>query len=100
MNIMQAQKRILVTGATGKVGRVFIERLLADHRYEAFVVRALCHQRLLPARPRLEVIQGSISDQATVAAALEGVTHVLHLATCKETRSEERRVGKECSEPC
>ena len=82
---MQAQKRILVTGATGKVGRVFIERLLADHRYEAFVARALCHQRLLPARPRLEVIQGSISDQATVAAALEGVTHVLHLATCKET---------------
>ena len=46
-------KRILVTGAAGKVGQAFIARLLADPRSRAFtVVRALCHNRKLPARDR------------------------------------------------
>ena len=81
-------KRILVTGATGKVGRTFIERLLADPAYNHFRVRGLCHNRRLELRDRLEVVQGSISDLSTVEAALDGVTHVVHLATCKETPQE------------
>ena len=35
---------ILVTGATGKVGRHFIERLLADGDFAHWRVRALCHE--------------------------------------------------------
>jgi nucleoside-diphosphate-sugar epimerase len=85
---MPEMKRILVTGATGKVGSRFIERLLGDKAFESFTVRALCHNRRLAERERLEVIQGSISDLETVSAALEGVSHVLHLATCKETPQE------------
>jgi Nucleoside-diphosphate-sugar epimerases len=77
--------RLLVTGATGKVGRRFIERLLGDQKYEAFTIRALCHRRTLPGGERLEVISGSIEDRELVERAMEGVTHVLHLATCKET---------------
>jgi nucleoside-diphosphate-sugar epimerase len=34
---------------------------------------------------RVEVMRGSIADRDVVTAALTGVTHVLHLATCKET---------------
>jgi UDP-glucose 4-epimerase len=79
---------ILVTGATGKVGRTFIDRLLADERFGHFKVRALCHSRLLPGAPRLEVVRGAIQARAEVDQALEGVTHVLHLATCKETPEE------------
>jgi UDP-glucose 4-epimerase len=82
---MSKTKRILVTGATGKVGQTFIRRLLADPKFDAFTVRALCHNRKLNLEPRLEVIQGSIADLETVKTALEGVTHVLHLATSKET---------------
>ncbi|HEX2851644.1 MAG TPA: NAD(P)-dependent oxidoreductase [Opitutaceae bacterium] len=78
-------KRILVTGATGKVGRVFLARFLSEQRFNGFTVRALCHSRKLEAQRRVEVVSGSIEDRATVAAAMEGVTHVLHLATCKET---------------
>ncbi len=78
-------KRILVTGATGKVGRTFIERLLSSEMHADFVVRALCHNRKLQPGERLEVVKGSISNLETVISALEGVTHVLHLATCKET---------------
>jgi UDP-glucose 4-epimerase len=79
---------LLVTGATGKVGRAFISRLLEDASLAHFHVRALCHKRTLPAQERLECVQGSIQDRADVQRALEGVTHVLHLATSKETPDE------------
>jgi nucleoside-diphosphate-sugar epimerase len=77
--------RILVTGATGKVGQAFIARLLGDDAFARFSVRALCHNRKLPAGPRLEVVSGSIDDRTVVDRAVAGVTHVLHLATSKET---------------
>lgn len=82
---MAAQARILVTGATGKVGQVFIERLLADERFGHFRVRALCHNRRLQESRRLEVVRGSIEEQAVVTSIMADVTHVLHLATSKET---------------
>jgi len=77
--------RILVTGATGKVGQAFLSRLFSDSRYAEFTARALVHHRLLEPHDRLEVVRGSIADRATVEQAMEGVTHVLHLATVKET---------------
>ncbi|MHC2300894.1 NAD-dependent epimerase/dehydratase family protein [Rhizobium mongolense] len=76
---------ILVTGATGKVGRRFIAGLLDDPRFSKARIRALCHHRLLPETSRVEVTKGSIADQYVAAAAMKDVTHVLHLATCKET---------------
>jgi UDP-glucose 4-epimerase len=82
---MSATTRILVTGAAGKVGQAFIARLLADPQRAGAVVRALCHNRKLPARDRVEVFSGSIESRDSVAEAMAGVTHVLHLATSKET---------------
>jgi nucleoside-diphosphate-sugar epimerase len=76
---------VLVTGATGKVGRAFIDRLLADSKFDSFIVRALCHQRTLEPHERIQTIHGSIEHRQVVEEALEGVTHVIHLATCKET---------------
>ena len=76
---------ILVTGATGKVGRHFIAGLLDDARFSKARVRALCHNRLCDETDRVEVVRGSIAERHVAAAALAGVTHVVHLATCKET---------------
>ena len=76
---------VLVTGATGKVGRVFIEHLLSDPKFDSFTVRALCHNRELEPHKRIHNIHGSIEHRASVEQAMEGVTHVLHLATVKET---------------
>jgi len=79
---------ILATGATGKVGRNLIARLLEDSRFSGARVRALCHNRTLPASDRLEVVRGSIADRDVVSKALAGATHIVHLATCKETPDE------------
>jgi UDP-glucose 4-epimerase len=83
-----SQKRILVTGATGKVGRTFIRRILASDDHRDYSVRALCHNRLLEPSDRLEVVRGAIQERGTSEAAVEGMTHVLHLATVKETPDE------------
>jgi UDP-glucose 4-epimerase len=82
---MSETKRILVTGATGKVGQAFMQRILAEPKFEAFTVRALCHNRVLEAGPRLEVVRGSLEHKEVAREAVRGATHVLHLATCKET---------------
>jgi UDP-glucose 4-epimerase len=76
---------VLVTGATGKVGRTFIQHLLADPKFDSFTIRALCHNRELDHHLRIENVHGSIEHREVVEKAMENVTHVLHLATCKET---------------
>ena len=82
---MSNPTRILVTGATGKVGRAFIDRVLADPRFNAVVVRALCHHRELEPHDRIEIVRGSIEQREVVETAMTDVTHVVHLATCKDT---------------
>jgi UDP-glucose 4-epimerase len=76
---------LLVTGATGKVGRHAIARILSSPEHRGWRVRALVHTREPAAQERLTLVRGSIADRSVVEAAMSGVTHVLHLATCKET---------------
>ena len=76
--------RILVTGATGKVGSNFVRRLLGEPAHEGTIIRVLCHNRQPELNARVEVVTGSISDRAVVRQAMESVTHVVHCATCKE----------------
>jgi nucleoside-diphosphate-sugar epimerase len=76
---------ILVTGATGKVGQTFIRRLLRSDAHGAWRVRALCHDRVLEPTDRIDIVRGTVEDRAFVEQAVQGVSHVLHLATVKET---------------
>jgi len=80
-----SERTVLVTGATGKVGQTFIRRLLGSDEHRSYRVRALCHNRVLEPTERVEVLRGTIEDRAVVEDAVDGVTHVLHLATVKET---------------
>ncbi len=83
--VLSGPRRILVTGATGKVGQAFLARLREAPGFEQDVARALCHNRLLPPASRLEVLHAAIQDRSRVVTAMDGVTHVLHLATSKES---------------
>ena len=78
-------KRILVTGATGKVGTHFIRRVLGSDDCHDLTIRALCHNRHPEPQDRVEIVSGNISDREVVRAAMDGITHVIHCATCKET---------------
>jgi UDP-glucose 4-epimerase len=82
---MMTARRILVTGATGKVGQHFISAVLAAPELAEFQVRALCHNRVVDAAARLEVVRGSIEHREVAEAAVADVSHVVHLATSKET---------------
>ena len=48
--------KILVTGATGKVGQAFLSELFAAEKFNGSTARALCHNRLLEETDRLEII--------------------------------------------
>ncbi|MER5781746.1 NAD(P)H-binding protein [Streptomyces mobaraensis] len=68
---------ILVTGATGKVGRVLVDRLLGAGRR----VRALTRNPEAARLPAgVEVVAGSLTEPAGVAAALDGVDGVYYLS--------------------
>jgi len=77
--------KLLVTGATGKVGGHFLPSFRKDPRFAGCPVVAICHNRTLPAATGLEVVRGSLSDRAFVETAMTGVTHVLHMAAVKES---------------
>lgn len=77
--------RVLITGAAGKVGQALIRRVLRDDAMPVAELRALSHSRDIAGQPRLSIARGAIEDRDTCRDALSGITHVVHLATCKET---------------
>ena len=82
---MPPKRHILVTGATGKVGQTFINRVLDDPTDNSTIIRALCHNRVLDPHKQVEIVRGSISEREVVITAMQGITHVVHLATSKES---------------
>lgn len=71
---------ILVTGATGFVGRVLLPRL-ADSGYPLrCLVRASKRSPRLPSRIPVQLAIGSLEDARTLRSALVGVETVIHLA--------------------
>ena len=76
--------KLLVTGLTGKLGSHFLAAFEASERFAGWSLRAICHNRTIE-HPRVEVVGGSLSDRGTVAAAMDGITHVLHMAAVKES---------------
>lgn len=77
--------RLLITGATGKVGQNFLPAFLASDQFDDWHVRALCNNRIIQETERTSVVTGSLADRQTVLEATKDVTHVLHMAAVKET---------------
>jgi dihydroflavonol-4-reductase len=75
---MSKKGLVLVTGASGFIGGAVVRRLVS----EGFSVRALARTSSLRSNiPDLcEVVEGDITDEASVRAAMRGVSRVFHLA--------------------
>lgn len=71
----------LVTGGTGYLGRHLVAKLLADGRQLRVLVRPGSSRDGLEGT---EVVEGDITDRATLDRALDGVQRVFHVAA--ETR--------------
>jgi nucleoside-diphosphate-sugar epimerase len=76
--------KLLVTGLMGKVGTNFLPEFLSNEKFSGWSLRALCNNRVID-NPAVEIVRGSLSDQHVVRAALDDVTHVLHMAAVKES---------------
>jgi UDP-glucose 4-epimerase len=70
--------RVLVTGGAGTIGSAVVRRLLRDPTWE---IRVTDH-RSAPdwMREGCEIHQGDLRDDAVAAEAVQGCSHVIHLA--------------------
>jgi UDP-glucose 4-epimerase len=78
----------LVTGGAGFIGSHSVEALLAAGARVTVLDNLSTGKRAnVPEHERVEWIEGDIRDAATVRRAMQGVTHVLHLAAQVSVRA-------------
>ncbi|MCC5918027.1 MAG: NAD-dependent epimerase/dehydratase family protein [Cryomorphaceae bacterium] len=67
----------LVTGATGNLGNAIVRQLLANNRKVRCLVRNIEREKtVLP--PNVELVQGDLTDKASIEKAMKGVTSIFH----------------------
>jgi nucleoside-diphosphate-sugar epimerase len=75
--------RLLLTGGAGFIGTHLAESLVTDHDvvlYDNLRRNSLVHAPALAGHDRLSTVQGDVRDEGALAAAMEGVDVVIHLA--------------------
>ena len=93
---------VLVTGGAGFIGSHSVEQLLDAN----IPVRILDNfstgsRKYLPTHPLLDIQEGDIRDGETVEKAMEGITHVLHLAAqVSDDRNTEGRIRATFDRQC
>src|ERR1700720_3574004 len=74
----------LVTGGAGFIGSHLVDRLLAQGRtvrvLDNFEIGRRGNLQQHDGNPRLDIVEADVADGAAVAAAMEGVERVFHLA--------------------
>ena len=76
------RRRVLITGAAGRIGRALVDGL-----HERYRLRTLYNRTILEQRHDEECMVGSVSDLASMEDAAEGMDAVIHLAGDASPRS-------------
>ena len=71
----ETKKRVLITGAAGRIGKA-----LCDGLRDRYKLRLMYHRTTLPAVAGEEVFQGAITDMEFLARAVDGVDAIVHMA--------------------
>ena len=82
---------VLVTGGAGSVGRMLVEKLVADGQSTRIFDLPFMDFSGLEDRAGIEIAKGDITDEAQVADAIKGVSSVVHLAALLPPNSERDR---------
>jgi nucleoside-diphosphate-sugar epimerase len=74
---------VLITGGAGFIGSHLVERLAGKNRVRVLDTfrRDALRPAGLDARPGVELIEGDVLDPAAVRRAMDGIDHVVHLAS-------------------
>lgn len=86
--------KILVTGVTGFVGSVLLKELpssFPEARISVFVLPEDPFKRSLSPSKGLRVIEGDVTDAGDISEAVQGHTHVVHLAGLISYRKRDKR---------
>jgi nucleoside-diphosphate-sugar epimerase len=75
-------KTVLITGGAGFIGTHLAEAIKEENRVRIFdsFARDALSKTSLAGHPNVEVIRGDVCDRAAVDRAVDGATHVVHLA--------------------
>jgi UDP-N-acetylglucosamine 4,6-dehydratase len=87
-------KMILVTGATGFLGRELLNRLQGDRRALSIRVLSRNEGKLVELKqryPEIEIMSGCVSDPTICGQALQGIDIVYHLAAFKHVGLAEKQ---------
>jgi NADH dehydrogenase len=79
--VTETKKKVLITGATGFIGRRLAALLIDKYAVRCLVRDASRAKGLLPAG--VELVTGDMTDAASLKAAVSGANAVVHLAALK-----------------
>ena len=79
-------RNIFITGGTGKIGRILVDRLAGLGNGITLLTRK-AHKSIFPSNVR--VVQGDILDPKSYSHVLSGIDSILHLAAVTHTNSKE-----------
>ena len=74
--------RALITGSTGFVGSYLLQQLLQENNFETIVCLTRNPSKLefLKSNPKIEVIEGNITDKTSLNSKFENIDLIYHLA--------------------
>ena len=87
--------KILVTGATGFVGNVLLDELpksFPEAKISAFVLLDDPFEKNIAQKQGICIIRGDITNKEDVANAVQGHSHVIHLAGLISYRRQDQKV--------